>query len=136
MNLNRANVTVASRIMFPTYVVLFTFLGINYTFNSRQRLLESPALRYADDQVALPVWGGLFFACAALMAAAMVLPGRWTRMAFAYALWLGLLSLTAWSGIFFAASVWGEASPTTWCWPAFAAVACYASHRSLLAREV
>lgn len=133
MQLTRATVTVASRVMLPTYVALFAILGIAYILAPVGRLLESPALAYASDLIPLPGWGGVFLACAALMSAALCTR---SRALYSYALWVGIVALSVWSVVFVLAAVFGSASPSTWVWPAFAARACYATAKSLTVREV
>lgn len=132
MPLTRANVTVASRIMLPTYCALFAVLGINYMTTGR-RLLESPALEYADRALPLPAWGAMFLAMSGVMVTALMMH---ERLWFRFALWLAIVCLLSWSLMFLAAAIWSDASPTACVWPLFAAVACFASDRSLLKGEV
>ena len=135
MQLDRKHVTVASRVMLPAYAVLFAGLGLNYVVTSRARLTLSPTLAYADGLLPLPAWGVLFLCVAALMVAALLTK---TRMLFRYGLWLGIVCMTIWAGVFASAAYGpgGDASPAAFLWPAFVATACYASNRSLLTGEV
>lgn len=126
------NVTAASRVMLPTYVGFFALLGINYT-TTGIRLLESPALEFADALLPLPAWGCMFFAMSAVMAVALM---QHERLWFRFALWLAIVCLGIWAAVFLSAAVWSDASPTAAAWPAFAAIACFASDRSLLKGEV
>lgn len=130
--LTRGEVTTASRIMLPTYVVLFAVIGVNYVATG-PRLVESPALEYADRFLPLPAWGGMFLAGAVVMVVALLMR---VRLWFRFALWVGIVCLTIWAGLFVAAAVFSNASPSAWVWPAFAAVACFASNQSLLKGEV
>lgn len=132
MTLSRASVTTASRVMLPTYVCFFALLGLNYTVTG-QRLFASPALAYADSILPLPAWGCMFLAAAVMMAAALV---QQERSWFRFALWLGIVCLGIWAVVFLAAAIRSDASPGGALWPALAAVACFASDRSLLKGEV
>lgn len=130
--LTPAEVTVASRIMLPTYVALFAFVGVNY-MTTGERLTESPSLAFADSVLSMPAWGAMFLAASAVMVTALMMHERiWFR----FALWLGIVCLAIWSALFLAAAIWSSASPSGWTWPAFVAVACFASDRSLLKGEV
>lgn len=131
--LARSTVTVASRIMLPTYVLLFGVLGANYALTPSARLNDSPALDFASVVLPLPVWGCMFLAASAAMATALL---THRRLLFRIALWVGLVCLALWAVVFLAAAIFSNASPTACAWPAFAAVACYASDRSLLKGEV
>lgn len=132
MPLNRQNITVASRIMLPTYVAFFSLLGINYAI-SGPLLASSPALAYAATLLPLPAWGCMFFAASAVMAVALM---KHERIWFRFALWVAIVCLTIWAGVFAAAAVLAGASPGAPLWPLFAAVCCFASDRSLLKGEV
>lgn len=129
-------VTVASRVMLPTYVALFGWLGAVYLLDP-PRLAASPALAYAATLMPLPMWGIWFLTVAALMAVALA--GRRTgwawRQVYTYALWTGIVTMTVWAVVFAAAALTAGASPGAAAWPGFAAVACYASYRSLQAGE-
>lgn len=135
MTLDRTSVTVASRVMLPTYVVLFAGLGTNYAVTPMLsgRLAASPALAYANGLLPLPAWAMMFLTVAVLMAGALA---SGNRHLYRYALWLAILSMTIWAVVFALAVFRGEGSPTAFFWPSFVAVACYASNRSLLAGEV
>ena len=135
--LHRRTVTVASRIMLPTYVGLFTLIGLAYLFQPAARVQASPALAFADRLIPMPVWGGIFLTTAGLLSAAMLVAHRrrWTRVLAGYALWVGVVVLTTWAGIFTGAVITAGASLGSPVWPAFAAIACFASSRSLAAGE-
>lgn len=132
MPLTRANVTAASRITLPFYVVFYGVTGLNYLLTPRDRLLETPALSYADRVMPLPAWGGLFLIAALLMAAALVTGHRGL---FRYALLLCGLSMTVWTVLTIAAAFGSSTSPGAWVYPALAVVGCIASYRSLTAGE-
>lgn len=129
--LTRASVTAASRIMLPTYPILFGAVGLNYLLDAR-RLNDSPALAYADDLMPLPGWGILFLAAAVIMIIALLRGGR---TAYRYALWICMIAATAFALALLGAVIFGGASYTAPLWPAFAARCCWASERSLLTRE-
>lgn len=134
MSLHRSHITAASRIMLPTYVAMFAALGLNYLFTPAQRLsASSTALDFADRVMPIQAWGLMFLAAAVIMAGSLML-GR--RVLFRFSLWVCAVSMTIWAVILFTASLTGEASPAAAIWPAFVAMACIASARSLLLREV
>lgn len=138
MVLQRKRVTVASRVMLPTYVLFFTYLAANYTITPRERLVEaSAALGYADMLLPMPVWGLIFAANAVAMAASMVLGKRaHSGEVFVFALWVGIVTLAIYALVFAFAAFNNEASPGAIAWPMFVATACYATQRSLNAAEV
>lgn len=132
MPLTRDNVTAASRVMLPTYVLFFAAVGANYVTDA-PRLQQSPSLHYANTLLPLQAWGGFFLCCAAIMAAALL---SHRRTAYRFALWLCIVSMGVWSGVFALAAINSIASFTAPAWPAIVAVACYATDRSLLKGEV
>ena len=132
MTLSRTNVTAASRIMLPAYVVFFAAIGINY-IRAGATAAASPPLAFANAFMPLPAWGALFVGCALLMAAALALH---RRMLYRWALRMCGLSMMFWTVVIGFASLAGEATPAAAIWPAFVAVACMASDRSLAVREV
>lgn len=130
--LTRPNVTAASRIMLPAYPVLMAVIGLNYLATPSARLARTPSLAYADSLLPLEGWGALFLGIAGLMVAALLLHRReW----YLYALSLTVVTQAVWAVVFLAAIPAG-ASPSAWVWPAFVAVACAASWRSLARGEV
>jgi hypothetical protein len=129
--LTRDTVTAASRVMLPAYVVLFAYLGLNYTITG-PRLTDSPSLAYADTLAVLPVWGCMFLATSAVMVVAIM---QQERLWFRFALWVGIVCMTLWTGVFAVAVLLSNASPGAPAWPAFVAVACFATDRSLLKGE-
>ncbi len=133
--LHRTEVTAASKIMLPACAALFTIKGWDYAFSPRDQLLKSPALAYADDVMPIGAWGALFLADAALMVFALSLQTVGARWAFSYALWVGIVS---WAGfaVVFALAARVDATRTAWALPAFVAVCCYASYRSISKGEV
>lgn len=133
MPLTRANVTVASRIMLPTYVITFAWFGITYLFGPKSVLVSSPALAFADDVMPLRAWGAVFLACSLLMLTAML---AGTRLLFRFALRMCGLSMIVWALIISGAYLAGDVSASAPLWSAFIAVACFASDRSLAVREV
>lgn len=133
MPLIRANITRASRIMLPVYVIFFAWVGINYVITPKHRLLESPALRYLDDVLDLRSVGLVLCAASVMMLVALLSRSRDLSR---YALLLGLLCFVGLFVAFVAAAVVGEASPSAGAWPFLGTAACLASYRSVTAREV
>lgn len=131
--LTRASITVASRIMLPAYVILFTVAGFNYAVTPISRLGQSPALAYADTLMPLRVWGCLFLAVAALMLVALA-SGQ--RLLFCYGLLVCVICMGIWAAVFLLGAIFADASPAAWAWPAFVGVACIATYRSLSVYEV
>lgn len=132
MPLTKQTMTVASRVMLPTYVVLFIGLGINYTFNA-DGLQNSPGLAFADDWPPhLMGYGAIFFGCGILVALALTTQNR--NMC-RFALILGQYCLYGWAFVFALAAVFGDASPTGCIIFWALGRACKASNLSLLAGE-
>jgi hypothetical protein len=131
MTLTRHNVTAASRIMLPTYIVFFAALGVNY-IGANGTADASPALAFANALMPLPVWGATFLVCSALMAAALV---SHRRLLYRFALRFCAVSMLFWAVVIAAASIAGDATPLAAVWAGFVATACLASDRSLAAGE-
>ena len=132
MPLTKENLTVASRIMLPTYVVVFAWLGLNYLLTSKTRLNKSPTLRYADMVVDIRALGILLLAAALIMLGALA---SRHRTAARYALLLAGTCFLILLGVFLAAMFRSEASPSAAAWPFLGAAACAASYRSVTIRE-
>lgn len=132
MPLTRANVTAASRIMLPTYPVFFASIAAGLLFTPLDRLVATPAWRFADQLVSLRLWGVGFGAVALGMAIAML---THHRHRYKVALGVAVVWMTLWAGILASAFLFGDTSPFAWTWPAFVARACYASLVSLETRE-
>jgi hypothetical protein len=133
MPLDRAHVTVASRIMLPMYVVFFAVVGANYLTASMTRLQASPMLRYADRLMSIRVWGALFLGCALLMLAALI---RHNRSLYRYGLFVCFFSALTWTAVAIAGIFAEPVSYSAWAWPALVAAACMASNRSLAKGEL
>lgn len=133
MPLNRATITVASRIMLPTYVAFFGVLGLNYLVTPTDRLTASPSLAYANSVMPLPSWGGAFLGVSILMAGALT-SGR--RTLYRFGLLFCALTMTVWTGVNIAAVFATQASPAGWDWPLLVVCACVATYRSLSILEV
>lgn len=131
MPLTRDNVTAASRIMLPTYPILFGTVGVNYLVDA-DRLHGSPALSFVDGLMPLPGWGLAFLGAAVLMVYALI---RRERIVYRFALWVCMLASAVFALGLAAAVIFGTASFTAPVWPAFVARCCWASERSLLTRE-
>lgn len=71
MDLIKANVTVASRIMVPAYIVLMTYYGFIYWVDPLERTKSSHALAFPRSLMAINYWGMLFIAIAIAMLIAL-----------------------------------------------------------------
>ncbi len=128
MDLQRANVTVASRVMLPANVLFFAVLGANYLLTPNSLLIETPTLRYADGVMQIHAWGVMFVGIAVLMAVALLVH---RRVVYQFALWMAMVSMFIWMVVTVASFFLGDASPGAWIWPWYVATACYASSKSL-----
>lgn len=126
------NVTVASKIMLPAYVGMFTVIAMNFLFINPVTLKKSPGLSYADGVLNIQGWGILFAGVVIMMVISLV---RRHRDLFRYALIVAGICMTLWAGVMLGAAVFGDASYSAWAWPLFVAAACVASNRSLLKGE-
>lgn len=135
MPLDRAHVTVASRVMLPTYPMLAGVLGAGFLFTPEPILLETPIYRSMAHLAPLHFWGAGLLLIAAIQLVALALYQRRGRGLYQYALGLLAVWMAAWAGVCVVAYFGGEASPVAWVWPAFAARCCWASMLSLAARE-
>lgn len=136
MTLRREKVTVASRIMLPTYVALTAAFGLIYLINPLGRLDNSPALTYPRMMMggSMAPWGALFLAIAVTMAAAML--SHW-QYGFLLALCCCAAVFLMWAGMYCASiKVDPNASLTSPIYPLFVVRCCYATTRSLLKGEV
>jgi hypothetical protein len=131
MPLTRQTVTVASRVMLPTYVAFFAILGANYLI-ADDTAAASPALVFADNVMPLHAWGWLFIGCAGIMLAALF---THRRNLYRWALRSCGLSMLFWSAVIAWASLSGDATPFAAAWAAFVTTATYATDRSLASRE-
>lgn len=133
MPLDRAHVTVASRIMLPTYPLFVGSVGLSMTLTPLDRLLETPAFAYAADLAPLRLWGAGFLAVAAILIAGLLVHRRSTYVAGLAVMvtWMG-----GWTALLALSAINGDSSPSAWTWPAFVAVAGFATMSSLFAREV
>ena len=133
MPLTRATVTVASRIMLPTYAMFFAGVGLSLILTPGERLVQTPAFLYADRLISLTWWGIGYLVLAVVMLWAMAVH---SRMAYRYALSAAFVWMASWAALSFAAALdGGQASFSAWTWPAFVAVACWATLASLAAGE-
>lgn len=132
MPLDRAHITVASRIMLPTYVLFFAVVGSNFAAGTFGRASSSPMLRYANTIMPIPVWGAVFLACSLIMAVALV---RRSRFWYRYGLLVCAISMIVWALVAIAGIFAEPVSYSAWAWPAFVAAATIASNRSLAQGE-
>lgn len=131
--LDRANMTAASRVMLPAYVVFFSWVGITYLFTPRERLNDSPTLRYTNTVVDLRALGILLLAAGVLMLVALLTGSRDVSR---YALTLAGICHAIIFVVFLFASIKAGASPAAAAWPFLGAAACTASYRSVTHHEV
>ncbi len=132
MPLTRDTMTTASRVTLPTYVIFFGWLGITYLLAPRDRLDESPALRYTDTVIDLRALGILLLGAGALMAYALV---RHSRDTSRYALVVAGICHGIIFCAFLLATFYGDASPSAAAWPMLGLAACVASYRSVTSQE-
>lgn len=132
MPLDRAHVTVASRVMLPAYPVLAGVLGAGFLLTPERVLLETPIYRTMAGLMPLHFWGAGLLLIGAVQVIALLAMRRQT-----YGFTLGLMAvwMAAWSVVCVVSYFRGEASPVAWVWPAFALCACWATQLSLAARE-
>ena len=132
MPLDRAHITTASRLMLPVYALFFAGVGLSLTLTPQPRLRQTPAFAYADRLLDLDWWGAGYLVVALALTLALVLRHRATYRA---ALAVGCVWMAGWA-VLVAVSAWeGQASFAAWTWPAFVALASYATLRSLAVRE-
>ena len=132
MPLDRRHVTVASKIMLPTYPVLAAVLGAGFLLTPESTLLQTPIYRSMAHLMPLAFWGVGLLVVAAIQVASLVVNRRTT---YSYALGLMVVWMAAWVVVCVVAYFRGDGSPFAWVWHAFAARACWASMLSLAARE-
>ena len=128
MPLTRQNVTVASRVMLPTYVAFFLGVGLSLSLTPQDRLRLTPSFAYADRVVDLRLWGVGFLAVAVFLALAMLMR---SRSAYRAGLSVACLWMAVWAIVLALSAFDASASFSAWTWPAFVALACYATLRSL-----
>lgn len=133
MPLDRANMTRASRITLPTYVLFFGWVGLNYLITDLDRLDKSPTLRFVDDVLDLRTLGMVLTLASLLMLGALLTKRRDTAR---YALVLAGICFAILFAAFLAASLRAEASPSAAAWPMLGFVGCVASYRSITSHEV
>lgn len=128
MPLTRAKVTIASRVMLPTYPTFAAWIGLVYATDPDSRLAGSPAFPLLPTTV----WGVGFIVGAACLSCALVAGDRdlYAKALAPLLIWLGVWAAAlAWSAIFDGTSFSAPA------FPLFGAVACWATMLSLLTRE-
>lgn len=133
MPLDRAHVTVASRVMLPAYPLFMGALGVSFVVAPDRILLKTPTFNFADRLAPLPLWGVMFLLAAAGMTLALLIH---RRAAYQAAIVVAFGAMGWWTILTFASTVAGDASPTAALWPAFVSVALYATYQSLVSREV
>jgi peptidoglycan/LPS O-acetylase OafA/YrhL len=133
MPLDRANMTVASRIMLPAYVVAFSWIGLNWLITPLERLTESPGLRYLDMNFGLRALGLCLILAGLLIAVALATKRR--DMA-RYALTLAGIGFALLLAAFLLAPFFSDTSPSAGAWPFLGLAACRASYKSVTVHEV
>lgn len=132
MPLTRTTVTVASRVMLPTHVLVNVGYGLALIAEPSRHLLTVPAYRTLDAIAPIHAWGWLFILAGAAQLGAMTLHRRYP---YVYALGVGL----AIGGLLTVALVSGavrDTNPWTAPWfPLFYTAGCWASIRSLVYGE-
>lgn len=128
------NVTVASRIMLPTYVALTAVIGGVYLLDPGDRLNSVHALSAQRILMPMQVWGLMFLVVCAVMVSALLTHRRFW---FVFALYLCGATFLMWSALY-AWSVFldPQTSVLAPVYPVFVVVACRASAKSLLRGEV
>lgn len=134
MTLDRASVTVASRVMLPTYAIVNAIFAAAFLSDVQGRLEVAPALDFARSWPPIEQWGLLWFALAAVMVMALLVHHRTT---YVVALAINVAAWLMW-GILTGASVLTQelVTPLAGVLPCFVAAASFASMMSLLGREV
>lgn len=130
--MTRNNVTAASRIMLPVYVIAFCWIGLGWMLDNPHQLTEAPALRYADQLLPIDWWGALLTAAGLLIAGALA---SHNRTLCRYALWVAAIAMSVFVLVFAGAALFADASPGAPAWPFLTAAACIASEQSLLKGE-
>jgi hypothetical protein len=133
MPLDKQNMTVASRIMLPAYVLVFGWVGLNWLVTPLDRLHESPGLQFLDLMVNLRGVGLVLVIAGALIALALATTRR--DMA-RYALILAGTCMSLLLVAFLIAPFFSSASPSAGAWPFLGVCACLASYRSVTVYEV
>lgn len=132
MTLDRANVTRASRVMLPAYPLFFTAFSLALLLTPPEVMRATPSFRTAAGIMPLQTWGIILLGVALFQFAALAVRRRTMYLA---ALSVGLVCMGLWALVFAYAAARGGAPWSAPIWPAFIAVACYATMRSLESRE-
>lgn len=128
MPLTRAFVTAASRVMLPTYPPFALYIGLVYATDPLGRLEGSSAFPLLPTAL----WGAGFIAAGTVLVAALVVR---RRSLYVLALAPLLVWLLVWAGALAWNAVFGDGSFSAPAFPAFVAVACWATMISLQSRE-
>jgi len=135
MPLTRQNVTAASRVMLPAYVVLTGTIGLVYTLDPGHRLADVPALTVARMLMggSMTGWGLLFLGVTAILLAAFL---SHRRLLFVLGLYLCGATFAMWACLYGASTVTTPGtSLLSPVFPLFVCACCYASAKSLLRGE-
>jgi hypothetical protein len=128
MPLDRAHVTVASRVMLPVYAVVSGYIGLCYILSPDARL-RGASLAVARMLLPMPVWGLLALLLSASVVLAILTRSRSLAVG---SLCMGAGAYFVW-GCFYAISIWIDpsASVVSPIWPLLASAAHIASALSL-----
>lgn len=132
--LERSNVTAASRIMLPVHAGMSAVLGLSYTLSPDMRL-KGPAMIAAQEltHISIEWWGILFLVVAVVQISAMLIGNGDLEVA---ALCFGASVFAMWS-ILYAITIFTDpnVSYSAFAWPLYVALAHIASTASLMRGE-
>lgn len=135
MPLNRSNVTIASRVMLPAYIVLATAYGFVYVADPFGRLAGAHSLDFPRKVMggSMVAWGLLFLGLALFLSLMLF---KQARRGYVLGLCICAAAWLAWAFLY-AVSIWTDprASILAPVGPLFYCTASIASALSLLARE-
>lgn len=133
MPLTRDNITAASRIMLPLYVLLYLSVGLAFLLQAPGRT-DGPAFEAPKSLLPIEAWGWLFFVVGAAELIALALR---RRSLYQHALIVGAGLAAFWAVVIFASALSSPlVSYTSGMWVAGMAVAQAASARSLARYEI
>lgn len=131
-DLYRSTITAASRVMLPTYALFFAGVGFSLILTPESRLRQTPTFRYLDTIADLTWWGAGFLAVAGGMLLCLL---RHRRTWYQRLLAVAIVWMTGYTVMTAIAAFNGQTSFAAWTWPAFVAIACWASLRSITSGE-
>lgn len=136
MPLTRDQITVASRVMLPAYIMLATAYGLVYILDPLHRLKGSHALAFPRAVMGgtMVPWGLLFLGLALFLA---LMLGTRSRRGYVFGLCVFAAAWLVWA-VMYGISMWTDPQTSLLApvGPLFYATASLASALSLLAREI